>query len=147
MVFKRYFKFSLYILLFLIFDIFVAFLNPFIGIYLFIFFAGAFTGSFWLVLIDRIPKGKSIFAPNTCDTCGYIIPEEWTLPIIPYILQKGKCLNCGTHISLRYPLTEIFFGTLFCIIVYFSSLFYLMYFIVVLIFLSLIASIVQKIKS
>ncbi|NNG66410.1 prepilin peptidase [Caldanaerobacter subterraneus] len=147
MVFKRYFKFSLYILLFLIFDIFVAFLNPFIGIYLFIFFAGAFTGSFWLVLIDRIPKNRSILAPNTCDACGYIIPEEWTLPIIPYILQKGKCLNCGSRISLKYPMTEIFSGILFCAITYFSSLFYLLYFVVILSFILLIVSLYKKVKN
>ncbi|MEQ6359511.1 prepilin peptidase [Thermoanaerobacter thermohydrosulfuricus] len=144
MFLKKYLRFSLYISLFFLFDVFLTFIKPFIGIYLFIFFIGSFIGSFWLVLIDRIPKGRSIFAENTCDVCGYVIPEEWTLPIIPYILQKGKCLNCKTHISIRYPLTEALFGTIFCSIVYFTNFFCLLYFIAGLSAFSFIYIIIKK---
>lgn len=43
---------------------------------------------------------------STCPKCGHKIRAWENIPIISYLLLKGKCANCKTHISIRYPLTE-----------------------------------------
>jgi leader peptidase (prepilin peptidase)/N-methyltransferase len=79
---------------------------------------GAFIGSFLNVCIYRLPRNKSIILPNPfCPSCEKTIKFYDNIPIISYLLLKGKCRQCGAHISIRYLLVEI--GTAF--------LFYLLY--------------------
>jgi leader peptidase (prepilin peptidase)/N-methyltransferase len=70
--------------------------------------AGAAVGSFLNVCIARIPEGLSIIAPSSrCPQCGHPIRYRDNIPIIGYLLLKGKCRDCGGGISLRYPLVEL----------------------------------------
>ncbi|SLM32956.1 PilD [Desulfamplus magnetovallimortis] len=78
----------------------------FINVVVFIF--GACIGSFLNVCIYRIPKDKSIIFPGSfCPVCRYKIPFYLNIPIISYIILGGKCKNCRTPISIRYPAIEL----------------------------------------
>jgi len=80
-----------------------------INILIFIF--GLCIGSFMNVCIYRIPLSKSIVTPRSmCPGCNRLIGAYDNIPVISYILLKGKCRNCGIPISLRYPLVEIISG-------------------------------------
>ena len=80
-----------------------------INILIFIF--GLCIGSFMNVCIYRIPISKSIATPRSmCPGCNSLISAYDNIPVISYILLKGKCRNCGIPISLRYPLVETISG-------------------------------------
>ena len=83
--------------------------------YIFIFFLfGLIFGSFANVCIYRMPRDLSIIKPNShCTSCNKFIKWYDNIPIISYILLRGKCRNCGSKISVRYPLVEFFCGLLF----------------------------------
>jgi len=79
------------------------------GVFLDIFFtvAGAAVGSFLNVLICRIPEGQSIVFPAShCPKCMHAIRFYDNIPIISYLVLRGKCRDCHEKISLRYPLVE-----------------------------------------
>ena len=72
---------------------------------------GICIGSFLNVCIYRIPQKKSIVSPaSSCPTCGKTIPFYCNIPILSYILLKGKCRYCRQPISIRYPLVELLTG-------------------------------------
>lgn len=82
----------------------------------FFFIIGSVFGSFSNVLIYRIPRGISIIKPSSfCPECGAKIKVYDNIPIISYIILRGKCRECGRKISIRYPLVEILMGILFFI--------------------------------
>jgi len=69
--------------------------------------AGAAVGSFLNVLICRIPEDKSIVFPAShCPKCQHPIRFYDNIPIISYLVLRGKCRDCHEKISLRYPLVE-----------------------------------------
>ncbi|MGD9731235.1 MAG: A24 family peptidase [Desulfamplus sp.] len=73
-----------------------------------IFFFGASIGSFLNVCIYRIPKGESIVFPGSfCPVCKTSIPFYLNVPIISFIMLLGRCKNCHTPISIRYPIVEL----------------------------------------
>ncbi len=75
---------------------------------------GLHIGSFLNVCIYRLPKGESIVnPPSHCPKCNKKI--EWfdNIPLISYILLRGKCRNCKTPISPRYFLVELLTGLMF----------------------------------
>lgn len=72
------------------------------------FLFGSIVGSFINVCIYRLPSGISIISPGSfCPNCGSPIKPYDNLPILSYILLRGKCRNCRLPISLRYPAVEI----------------------------------------
>lgn len=76
-----------------------------------IFIFGVSIGSFLNVVIYRMPRGLSIiYPPSTCPNCGKRIKWYDNIPIISYILLKGKCRFCKADISIKYPLVELVSG-------------------------------------
>lgn len=70
--------------------------------------AGAAVGSFLNVCIARIPEGLSIVSPGSrCPHCGHPICYRDNIPVIAYLLLRGKCRDCRRRISPRYLLVEI----------------------------------------
>lgn len=68
---------------------------------------GAAVGSFLNVLICRIPEGQSIVFPAShCPKCMHAIRFYDNIPIISYLVLRGKCRDCHEKISLRYPIVE-----------------------------------------
>jgi leader peptidase (prepilin peptidase)/N-methyltransferase len=68
---------------------------------------GAIVGSFLNVCIIRIPKEESIITPGShCPHCNNPIKFYDNIPLVSYLLLKGKCRNCNGPISIQYPLIE-----------------------------------------
>jgi len=83
-----------------------------IGVFVFLF--GLVIGSFLNVCIVRIPERKSIVMPaSACPKCGAAIRPYHNIPVISYLLLRGKCRNCKTKISPMYPIVELLTGILF----------------------------------
>ncbi|MET3193830.1 A24 family peptidase [Bacillus sp. OAE603] len=88
-------------------------------IYFCFFILGLVFGSFFNVVGLRVPLKKSIFWPRSaCSNCGHTLHSIELIPIFSYVLQKGKCRNCGAHISILYPLIELLTGCLFVFALY-----------------------------
>ena len=85
------------------------------------FLIGICFGSFFNVVIYRLPLSLSIVKPRSfCPKCKYSITWRENIPLFSWLIQKGKCINCGTNISFTYPLIELLSG-LFFIVFSFSS--------------------------
>ncbi len=85
-----------------------------LGILLIVFIFGIIFGSFFNVLIDRLPRGESPFKGRShCDHCGRTISVADLVPILSYVRLNGKCRQCRKRLSIQYPLVEIFSGLLF----------------------------------
>jgi len=93
-------------------------------VYLFIFFIGLCLGSFTNVLIWRIPKGLSIKGRSVCRKCKSKISWYDNVPLLSYILLKGRCRKCKSRISLSYPLVELLSGTILVLLFLKSGLSY-----------------------
>jgi len=80
-----------------------------------VFFAfGCVVGSFLNVCIHRLPLGQSVVSPSShCPHCQYSIPWYLNVPLVTWLMVRGKCRNCGAPISFRYFLVELLTGTLF----------------------------------
>jgi leader peptidase (prepilin peptidase)/N-methyltransferase len=88
-------------------------MTPYLTVSLFVFLFGAVVGSFLNVCICRMPKEESVvMPPSHCPLCNYQIRWYDNIPIISYLLLRGKCRGCGAHISLQYPLVELLNGLL-----------------------------------
>ncbi len=75
---------------------------------LILFVLGAVLGSFLNVVIYRIPKGESIvYPPSHCPYCGHRLAVVDLIPIVSYLLLRGKCRYCGHAIPVRYLLVEL----------------------------------------
>lgn len=69
---------------------------------------GLVVGSFLNVCIARIPRGESIvFGRSHCMSCGAPIKPYDLVPVISYIVLRGRCRNCKAKISPRYPTVEL----------------------------------------
>ena len=75
------------------------------------FIFGTFIGSFLNVVIYRMPRDLSIiYPPSTCPVCKNQIKWYDNIPIVSYLILKGRCRFCNTKISLRYPMVEFITG-------------------------------------
>jgi leader peptidase (prepilin peptidase)/N-methyltransferase len=69
---------------------------------------GAIIGSFLNVVIHRYPRGESIaFPPSHCPNCNAAIKPYDNIPVVSYLILRGRCRNCHEPISPRYPLVEL----------------------------------------
>src|SRR5690606_39210685 len=74
---------------------------------------GATWGSFFNVAIYRWPLGKSVVSPPShCPACGAAIPPWRNVPILGYLLLRGKAACCGARMSPRYLLVEVLSGVI-----------------------------------
>lgn len=80
-----------------------------------LFFAlGAIVGSFLNVCIWRMPRGESIVRPGSkCTACGTPIRFYDNIPLVSYLILRGKCRRCGQRISIRYAGIELLTAVLF----------------------------------
>ena len=84
---------------------------------LWLFAIGSCVGSFLNVAVYRLPLGKNIIYPaSRCPRCGHAIRIWHNLPILGWFLLGGKCRDCKSPISLRYPLVEIVLAAMFVIV-------------------------------
>ena len=77
-----------------------------------VFVLGLIFGSFLGVIIDRLPQERNIVAGRSmCDTCERSL--EWIdlIPLVSFIMFKGRCRRCKTKLSYRYPLLELITGS------------------------------------
>jgi len=82
-----------------------------------IFILGLIVGSFSNVCIYRIPRNESIIFPAShCPKCRRNISPKDNIPLLSYILLKGRCRNCKSKISIQYPIVELLTGLIYLII-------------------------------
>lgn len=75
--------------------------------------AGAILGSFANVVIHRMPRGESIVLPGSrCPHCGTPIRVWDNVPVLSFLLLRGRCRQCGGRIAWRYPLVELLMAAL-----------------------------------
>jgi leader peptidase (prepilin peptidase)/N-methyltransferase len=71
-------------------------------------FPGLAIGSFLNVVAARVPLKRSVVKPRSaCMSCGNELAWYDNIPVVSYIVLRGRCRNCGVHIALRYPLVEL----------------------------------------
>ncbi len=88
-------------------------------IYIVAFVFGTVVGSFLNVCIYRLPRGLSIVRPGSkCPHCGEPIRAYDNIPVLSYILLRGRCRKCKGRISLRYPLVEALNGALYALLMW-----------------------------
>ncbi|NJM48826.1 MAG: prepilin peptidase, partial [Alkalinema sp. RU_4_3] len=77
-------------------------------IHLFALLISPFVGSFLGVVIERLPEGRAVlWDRSTCDHCGRLLKPWSMIPLASYLLQRGRCRECGEKISGFYPLVEV----------------------------------------
>jgi leader peptidase (prepilin peptidase)/N-methyltransferase len=78
---------------------------------------GLVIGSFLNVVIHRLPKEQSVVTPRSrCPVCLTPIRARDNVPILSYLLLRGRCRACGTRIAWRYPAVEALTAALFALV-------------------------------
>ncbi|MGA8219859.1 MAG: prepilin peptidase [Solirubrobacterales bacterium] len=78
------------------------------------FVGGIFTGSFVGLVAYRVPRGRSVVGPRSvCDSCGGQIAAWDNIPVVSWLILRGRCRSCRAHIPVRYPLAELAVGVAF----------------------------------
>lgn len=71
-------------------------------------------GSFGNVVVHRVPIGASLLSPPShCPSCNHAIRYRHNVPLLSWLLLRGRCSDCDASISSRYPLVELGTGALF----------------------------------
>lgn len=88
-------------------------------VYVWAFVFGTVIGSFLNVCIYRMPRGEEIIrTPSHCPNCGTALRWYELIPLVSFLLQKGKCRRCEKRISLQYPVVEFANGFFYLWIFY-----------------------------
>ena len=78
---------------------------------------GLVIGSFLNVVIYRVPAGMSVVSPpSSCPTCGSPVRSFDNIPVVSWIVLRGRCRTCDSRISPRYPVIELLTALLFSIV-------------------------------
>lgn len=78
---------------------------------------GLAVGSFLNVVIYRVPAGQSVLhPPSRCPHCGIAILARHNVPVVGWLLVRGRCHACAAPISPRYPIVEALTGALFAVV-------------------------------
>lgn len=84
--------------------------------YIMFFVFGTIFGSYFNLLGSRIPKGESTtLSRSHCDKCNNVLKWYELIPIISFIIQRGKCHSCQAKLSYFYPVSEFALGILFAV--------------------------------
>src|SRR5215208_3348672 len=68
---------------------------------------GLVVGSFLNVVAWRLPRGESLsHPPSHCPNCGHAVRPRDNIPVLSWLLLRGRCRDCGNPISVRYPIVE-----------------------------------------
>jgi leader peptidase (prepilin peptidase)/N-methyltransferase len=79
---------------------------------------GALIGSFLNVVIHRLPLGESLVSPGShCPSCGAPVRAFDNVPVLSWLLLRGRCRSCGVGISPRYPVVELLTAAAFAAVV------------------------------
>jgi leader peptidase (prepilin peptidase)/N-methyltransferase len=79
---------------------------------------GAVIGSFLNVVIHRLPRGESLVSPGSrCPACGAEIAPYDNVPVVSWLVLRGRCRHCGAAISPRYPAVELLTAAAFAAVV------------------------------
>jgi leader peptidase (prepilin peptidase) / N-methyltransferase len=75
---------------------------------------GLVIGSFLNVVIWRVPRDESVVRPGShCPNCGHPVRPYDDIPVVSWLVLRGRCRDCGNAISIRYPLVELLTALLF----------------------------------
>jgi len=75
---------------------------------------GLAVGSFLNVVIHRVPRGESLVRPGSrCPACDTALRPWHNIPVLSWVVLRGRCAHCGDRIGLRYPLVELATAVLF----------------------------------
>lgn len=79
---------------------------------------GLVVGSFLNVVVWRVPRGESVVRPpSACPACGHPVRPRDNVPVLSWLLLRGRCRDCGAPISPRYLVVEATTGVLFALVV------------------------------
>jgi leader peptidase (prepilin peptidase) / N-methyltransferase len=79
---------------------------------------GALIGSFLNVVAHRVPLGESLVSPGShCPACGAAVRPYDNVPVVSWLVLRGRCRDCGAPISVRYPLVELLTASAFAAVV------------------------------
>lgn len=85
---------------------------------------GLLTGSFLNLVSDRLFNKKDfIFGRSKCEFCNKILSPLELIPVFSFLIQKGKCKNCGEKLSYLYPISEILTAISFALAFFISNKF------------------------
>lgn len=83
----------------------------YLPLYFLVFIFGLVMGSFLNVVVYRVPRGTSVAEGRSrCPACNHTLSWKDLIPVLSYLLLKGRCRFCGERISKTYPLTEAAMG-------------------------------------
>ena len=85
---------------------------------LYIIFGGIFgivVGSFLNVVALRLRTGRGLGGRSSCASCNTVLKWHELIPVVSFLVQKGRCRSCHTRISVQYPLVELLTGVLFAL--------------------------------
>jgi len=83
---------------------------------------GAIIGSFLNVVAYRLPRGESLSSPpSRCPNCGKPVKPYDNIPVLSWLLLRGRCRHCKQPISIRYPIVEAGTGLLCALVVIFKG--------------------------
>ncbi len=85
---------------------------------------GLVVGSFLNVCIYRLPRDESVIRPRSrCMRCEHVLGPAELVPVVSYLVQRGRCRHCGQKFSSRYALVELLSAGIFglCFAFYFSK--------------------------
>src|SRR5204862_6635011 len=78
---------------------------------------GLVIGSFLNVVAYRLPRGESIVTPRSrCTTCGTEVRALDNIPLVSWLVLRGRCRHCSAQISARYPVVELVTGVVFALV-------------------------------
>lgn len=80
---------------------------------------GLVVGSFLNVVAWRVPNGASVInPPSACPSCGHRVRARDNIPVLSWLLLRGRCRDCAAPISVRYPLIEALTSVLFVLVLW-----------------------------